>query len=59
MNLSSRADKQTQTPPLPLPNGRPTPPPRAHMWWGFILVTVLVTMVVEPYCLAFAQFPGL
>jgi len=32
---------------------------RCHVWWAFILVTVLVTMVAEPYCLAFAEFPGL
>lgn len=37
----------------------PRPPASAHIWWAFILVTVLLTMVVEPYCLAFAEYPGL
>lgn len=32
---------------------------RMQAWWCVILVTVLVTMVVEPYSLAFAAYPGL
>eukprot|EP00878_Enallax_costatus_P040712 GHUV01047065.1.p1 GENE.GHUV01047065.1~~GHUV01047065.1.p1 ORF type:complete len:324 (+),score=64.85 GHUV01047065.1:636-1607(+) len=31
----------------------------AQCWWGFILVTVMVTLFVEPYSLAFAAYPGL
>jgi hypothetical protein len=31
----------------------------AQVWWTFILCTVLVTLFVEPYSLAFAAFPGL
>jgi hypothetical protein len=32
---------------------------RAQCWWTFILFTVVVTLFVEPYSLAFAAFPGL
>jgi len=32
---------------------------RAQSWWTFILFTVVVTLFVEPYSLAFAAFPGL
>lgn len=31
----------------------------AQSWWTFILFTVVVTLFVEPYSLAFAAFPGL
>jgi hypothetical protein len=30
----------------------------AQAWWTFILCTVVVTLFVEPYALAFAAYPG-
>jgi hypothetical protein len=32
---------------------------RIQIWWAFILATVLLTLWFEPYCLAFAEYPGL
>ncbi|WIA36270.1 hypothetical protein OEZ86_007599 [Tetradesmus obliquus] len=32
---------------------------RAQVWWSFIIVTVVVTLFVEPYNLAFSEYPGL
>lgn len=32
---------------------------RAQAWWMFIACTVVVTLFVEPYSLAFAAYPGL
>lgn len=34
-------------------------PCRAQVWWSFIIVTVVVTLFVEPYNLAFSEYPGL
>ncbi|KAF8054945.1 AKT1 [Scenedesmus sp. PABB004] len=31
----------------------------AQCWWTFILCTVVVTLFVEPYSLAFSHYPGL
>lgn len=31
----------------------------AQCWWTVILITVVFTLFVEPYSLAFAAYPGL
>jgi hypothetical protein len=31
----------------------------AQCWWTFILVTVLATLFLEPFNLAWSEYPGL